>query len=207
MQFASYAAFREAVQILIDGDDISTSDLSVVSLDLMIGAGEIRVYRDLRSSSQDTALSLTVASNRATLPADFIELKGAPYVANFVTAIYAPWEALQNQVQIMGESRSNAFYYSFEGDTIMFYPSLQDGTVVSGRYYKKFNDISTGLNALFNRHPDVFLYAALVESAPFLGEVARMPVWQDRYQSLVQAANEQERRRITRGSKLATRVA
>ena len=56
MNFSSYADFRTKTQQGIDGDDISQSDLSVQVLDLIIGAGEQRVYRDLRSSTQDTAL-------------------------------------------------------------------------------------------------------------------------------------------------------
>jgi hypothetical protein len=72
---------------------------------------------------------------------------------------------------------------------------------------KRFPDLSTGLNALFTRHPDLFLYASLVESAVFVGESERGPAWELKYTSLVMAANEQERRRVTRGSKLQTRVA
>lgn len=206
MQFSNYAAFREAVQTLLDGDDVSQSDLSVATLDLIIGTGEIRIYRDIRSSTQDTALSLTVTSNVATMPADFIEFKGSPYVAGFDTSIYAPWEAVQNLIQTGADVGTHAAYFSFEGDTAIFYPAL-NGLTVSGRYYKRFNDISTGLNALFNRHPDIFLYAALAESAPFLGEMTRLSIWEQKYASLIHSANEQERRRVTRGSKLQTRVA
>jgi hypothetical protein len=207
MNFSNYADFRNKVQVQFDGDDISTSDLSVDVLDTIIGAGEQRIYRDLRSSTQDAPLSLTITSNVATLPADFLELRGAPYVAKWGVAIYAPWEALQNQIQLGANTAPNPVYYTFEGDTMIFYPALATGIVVTGRYYKRFADISTGLNALFTRHSDVFLYASLAASAPFLGELTRLPIWEQTYTGLVQAANEQERRRVTRGSKLQTRVA
>jgi hypothetical protein len=90
---------------------------------------------------------------------------------------------------------------------MQFYPLQADGTVITGTYIKRFADISTGLNALFTRHSDLFLYAALAESAPFLGELTRLPIWEQKYASLAQAVNEEERRRVTRGSKLQTRVA
>ena len=206
MNFSNYAAFRTAVQRLIEGDDISQSDLSVSTLDLLISMGENRIYRDVRSSTQDTALSLSVTANVATLPSDFLELRGAPYVGTFVPAIYAPWEALQSAIQIGAEMASHPVYYSFEGDTLIFYPQ-QNGVTVTGRYYKRFTDISGGLNAFFNRHEDLFLYASLAEAGPFLGETTRTEGWEGKYQLLARAANEQERRRITRGSKLQTRVA
>lgn len=205
MNFASYQDFRNRVQSLLDGDDISESDLSVPILDTIIGAGEIRVYRDIRSSTQDAGLSITATNNVAPLPADYLELKGAPYTAKFRAATYQPWETVQNYIQTGCTMSGQVTFYTFEGDTMIFYPP-QSGTI-TGRYYKRFADISTGLNALFTRHPDLFIYAALSESAPFLGELTRLPVWQQKYSELAQSANEQERRRVTRGSKLATRVA
>lgn len=209
MQFANYAAFRTAVQTLLDGDDISQSDLSVATLDLIIGAGEQRLYRDLRSSTQDAAFSAMTAGNAVTLPADFLEFHGAPYVGTFVVAKYVPWEQLTNMIQLKTGfygNNNHPVYYSFQSDQAFFFPLQADGVAVTGQYYKRFPDISTSLNALFTRHPDVFIYAALSESAPFLGEMTRLPVWDQKYTTLVQAANEQERRRYSRGGKLATRV-
>lgn len=205
MNFASYIDFRSKVQVMLDGDDISTSDLSTVTLDLIIGAGEQRIYRDVRSSTQDTPLSLTVTGNTAQLPVDYLELRGAPYVPTFRTTEYMPWEQITNLLQ-SGNGRVNPLYYSYQGDALIFYPLLDDGTIVTGQYYKRFADLSTGLNALFTRHADLFLYASLAESAPFLGEMTLLPVWETKYSGLMASVNEQERRRITRGSKLVTRV-
>lgn len=208
MNFTSYSDFRSNFQILLEGDDISTSDLSGDVLDLIIGAGERRIYREVKSSAQDTALSLTTTNNAAALPADFIELRGSPWVGTKCVATYAPWEQVTNLVNTATSSVSRSpIYYSFQSDTIFFYPTQGDGTVITGQYYKKFADISTGLNALFTRHSDLFIYAALSESAPFLGEMTRLPIWEQKYISLADAVNEEERRRVTRGSKLRTRVA
>lgn len=206
MQFSSYTDFRNRLHTLLDGDDISQSDLSTSVLDTLIGAGEQRLYRVMRSSTQDTALSLTVTSNTAALPSDFLELRGSPYVAANMPAVYAPWEAIQQKIQTGTQNANHPVYYSFEGDNLIFYP-VQSGVTVTGRYFKRFSDISTGLNALFNRHPDVFLYAALAEAGQFLGDSVRTPIWEQKFAALVGEANEQERRRMTRGSKLSTRIA
>ena len=206
MQFSNYADFRTKVQNLLDGDDISQSDLSVAVLDTVIGAGEQRLYRVLRSSTQDTALSVSVTSNVATLPSDFLELRGSPYVATNNPAIYAPWEAIQQKIQTGTQTFNHPVYYSFEGDTLIFYP-VQDGVTVTGRYYKRFSDISSGLNTLFNRHPDIFLYAALSEACLHFGDSSRLSAYEGKLNSLVAEANEQETRRVSRGSKLTTRIA
>src|SRR5258706_9865035 len=208
MTFSNYADFRNKVQVLLDGDDISTSELSVDVLDVIIGVGEQRIYRELHASCQDTSTTLAITSNVATLPSDFIELRGAPYVSTFGVAIYAPWEAVQNQIQLGANSAVAPVYYTFQGDTMIFYPLLGTGVSVAIQYYKKFTDIATGgLNALFNRHPDVFLYAALSASGPILGETTRTGVWERIYTGVMDAAKEQELRRVTRGAKLQTRIA
>jgi hypothetical protein len=206
--FSSYSDFRNKFQQMFDGDDISQSDISGNVLDLIIGAGEQRIYRELRSSTQETALSITTTGNLAPLPADFLELKGSPYIGNgFATANFIPAQQAQDAIQLNTSTMaSGPYYYSFQSDSMFFYPPQGDGVVITGTYYKRFPDISTGLNAFFTRHPDVFLYAGLAECAPFLGEMTRLPIWEKKYTDLVEGAAEQERRRITRGSKLQTRV-
>lgn len=209
MNFANYADFRTKVQQLIDGDDVSQSSLSVSILDLLIATGERDLYRSVRSSTQEAALSITVTNNAAPLPADFLELKGSPYIGNGrATARFLPAQQLQDGINLNTNTlTSGPIYYSFRSDTMIFYPPQATGIVITGTYYKKFADISGGtLNALFVRHPDLFLYAALAKSAPYVGEIQRLPVWQQEYSSIMSDVNEEERRRITRGSKLQTRV-
>lgn len=212
MNFSSYSNFRVAVQQLIDGDDISQSDLSVEVLDLLIAMGERRIYREVRSSTQDTAFSLTTTNNLVTLPSDFIELKGPPFVATFQVCEYVAWEVIQNSINLLvnlnGTFPGSPIYFSYQNDQILFYPHQPDATVVTGQYYKKFADISLGvLNALFTRHPDLFVYAALAESGPFLGELTRLPIWKESYFNLLQGVNDEERRRYKGRGKLQTKVA
>ena len=209
MFFANYAAFRDSFQQMFDGDDISTSDISGNILDLIIGLGEQRIYRDVRSSTQDVAFSVPVASNKAPLPADFLEMRGSIYVGNKPVSTYSPWEVVTNLINSGNTNTASAspLRCSFQSDSMIFYPVQGDGVIVTGQYYKRFPDISTGLHAMFNRHPDLFMYASLAESHLVLGEMTRGPEWESKYGGLATSANEQERRRVTRGSKLQTRIA
>lgn len=213
MQFDNYVDFRSKTQVMLDGDDISDSDLSVSVLDLIIGAGEQRIYNGtdtmpgLRSSAMEATLSLPVSLNAGTLPGDFLEMSGGAYVAGYRIAVYTPWEDIQNLLNVCPRSGTSPIRYSVQGDSLIFYPS-QDQVTLTGKYYRRFPDIAVGgLNPLFQRYPDIFLYAALAESAPFLGEKERMAVWETKFKALMGGANEQEKRRFTRGTKLATRIA
>ena len=207
MQFASYQDFRDQFQILLDGDDISTSDISGNVLDLIIAHGEQRIYRDCRSSTQDVPFSVAVTNNKAPLPADFLEMRGSIYVGTKAVTTYSPWEVVTNLINTGASTSSAPLRCSFQSDSMIFFPIQANGVVVTGQYFKRFPDISLGLNDMFTRHPDLFMYAALAEAAIPLGENTRGPGWEAKYSGLAMAANEQERRRVTRGSKLQTRVA
>jgi hypothetical protein len=207
--YPNYAAFRTTLQQLIDGDDISSSSISTNILDLMVSMGEKRLYRDVRSSTMDTTLAITTTNNSAQLPVDLLELRSV-YVALGRPATYMAYEQLQGRLQLCPTTRNKTAFYSFESDNLIFYPSLADGTLISGRYWKYFCSIVTeGLsgNSFFARYPELFLYAALAESGPYIGEVARLPEWKQRYVELVQDVRDFEIQRMRGGSKLSTRVA
>lgn len=205
MNFANYAEFRTRVQQLIDGDDVSVSDLSSTILDLLIDMGEQRIYREVRSSTMDTSLSVAVSSNSATLPSDLIELRSIYFTGERPLEIVTYEQMLTYQ----GDSPDTGIvrFAAQIADTLTFWPSAS-GTLL-GRYYKKFSDISSGItsNTLFARHPDLFIYAALSESAPFIGENERLPLWEEKYQERRAAANRDELVRVYGSSSLTTRVA
>jgi hypothetical protein len=88
------------------------------------------------------------------------------------------------------------------GDSVIFAPAAEDGAILAGRYFAKPAPLATALNPTFNRYPELFLYAALYVSAPFLGIQSRLPVWQGFYARLLAQANHSERMRVYGGSRL-----
>jgi hypothetical protein len=106
-----------------------------------------------------------------------------------------------------GGQGGSARMYTQQGTNLLFWPALSNGTTVGGRYYKKQADIGLGtLNAAFNRYPDVWLYAALAESAPFIGEDSRLAMWKQQYKARVLQANRNDRMRAAQGSRLTMRA-
>lgn len=205
MNFANYSEFRTRVQQLIDGDDVSVSDLSGDILDLMIATAEQRIYRDVRSSTMDTALSLTVTANVATLPTDLVQLKIAYFSG------YAPLQLVTYEQYLTKVSENvptgTVKFAAQQGDTLVFWPAAS-GTLL-GRYYKRFTDIAGGItsNTLFARHPDLFLYASLSELSGFLGDQKSLQVYEAKYQVCRTLANSDETRLTYGGSTLQVRVA
>lgn len=208
MQFANYPEFRTAVIRMMDGDDIDTT-FSLQTLDMLIALGESRIYdglpnaTGLRSSTMQAALSGAITGNALALPADCIELE----IVWLDPA--QPLEAVSEadmRVRSRWNSGGDARQYAQSGDSIIFLPEQSDGTAVGGRYFQRPADIKDGLHSTFNRYPELFLYAALAESAPFIGEDARIPMWEAMFMRWLTTANSIERNRASAGSRLRQKV-
>lgn len=205
MQFANYNAFRTGVIRLLLGDnDDESADTDTI--DLIIGLGESRVYRDLRSSAMETAFSgVTVTSNLAPIPSDMIEAS-VVYFTGKTPAEYIP-EVYALELINSGATLANEQYFFQQGDNLSFWPAVGNTTAVQGRYFKRFTDLKTGgLNAVFTRYPEIFLFAALAESAPFYGENENLPIWENKTAALIVSANRNERWRTASAGNLRIRT-
>ena len=57
----------------------------------------------------------------------------------------------------------------------------------------------------FARHPDVFVFAAMVEAMPFLGIESKTGMWNERYQLSLLDAMQDERVRVYGSGRLRIR--
>lgn len=83
-------------------------------------------------------------------------------------------------------------------------PSTDGSFAIDFKYIKDLAPLSASnpTNGLLTRHPDLYLYAALAESAPFYQHDERLPLWEQRYQQIVRELNiERERAEFGGGPK------
>ncbi len=207
MQFSNYSDFRTAVLKMIDGDDVGSGSISASTLDLLIALGESRVYHGdesvsgLRCADMEAALSLTVTANAATLPTDCLELSRVQFAGEKPLDYMSENEVL---TRLDAGGGSTARHYTQQGRSLTFYPTAT-GTV-GGRYYKRPADIAGGLHATFNRYPECFLFGALAEAAPFLGEDSRLPMWKQLWAGWMVSAQRTERLQASSGSRLTVKA-
>jgi hypothetical protein len=93
--------------------------------------------------------------------------------------------------------RTNPGYYTIDGKTLRVSAS---GTVTI-RLKKTFCPLSSTVacNWLLREHPDVYLYGALMQAAPFLKDDSRIPVWGQFFGNAIDSINKREIRRQTGG--------
>lgn len=173
---------------LIDGEDPETSDLSVETLTRLTIVAQQRLYRDVRSRWNEKSFTgVTVASNLAALPSDF----ESPSIVHFGGKALVPVSE-----QVIHDYQAGAAgtekYFAVAGSSFTFWPAIADGTALQGRYFARLprlTDTNISTNELFQNADDVFIYAALAESEPFLGKAEKLPQWEAKYAQIVERLN------------------
>lgn len=196
-----YATLQTAVADYLAVDNLTSF------IPNFIQNAEGKIYRSLRFSGNETALSVTISGGTATVPTDYLELKYANVVASSYISlervtperIYAEWPVRSGSSPPSAISRS--------GSTFIFGPYPGDYTI-TGIYYKRLPSLSVSntTNWFTSYAPEVLLYAALLEAQTFVLNDKRIPTWQSMLQQAMQTVVDSENSESQSGSSIATRV-
>lgn len=172
-----YASLKTAIAQELNRDDL-TNDIP-----LFIQTMERQTERQLRVREMLNEYPFVLDSLTEALPADFLEVRtinvddSVPYNLSFVSLDYfvkSPDTGKPLQFTILG---SNLKFNKIPD-------KAYDATLV---YYQKIPPLSDSVasNWLIEKHPDIYFYGALLNSAPFLREDARIATWIQLYQNAV----------------------
>jgi hypothetical protein len=196
MAITTYAELQTAVS-----NWLHRADLASVVPDL-ITLGEKRIFREVRVRVMESALNGTIASGVLAVPADYLELKSA-YID------YTPVQQLQRATPsaIYNEyplrvSTSKPRLIAREGSNFIFGPYPDGDYTVKGIYYAQPTTITSSDNALFVANPDLYLFAALAEAAPYIGNDSRVGLWEQKYMSVKMDMEASDRREYGAGGGL-----
>lgn len=191
MAITSYSTLQTEIANWLHRSDLTTYIQTFISL------GEDRIYRELRVKTMETALSGAISAGVLALPSDYIELKYA-YVVDtnsFILQRTTP-DALYQRYPDRTAGGSPRFI-AREGSNFIFGPYPDSTYTIKGIYYArltKLSDVNTS-NWFITDAPNLLLFAALAEAAPFLQNDERIPIWEAKYQdqkSQVQREDDNE---------------
>lgn len=196
---ATLAKLYTEVTRLLDGEDVTLSDVSVPTLERLLVVAQQRIYRDVHSRFNEKAFaSVTVTGNLAPLPSDFKELS----VLHFGRRTLIPVDEAVIRDYWASTGGGVEKYVARAGNDLTFWPAIADGTELQGRYYFAWPNLADGniaSNLLFQEADDLFIYGCLAESAAFFGEREKLPLWQAKYLSIATDLNRQSHRAIYSG--------
>jgi hypothetical protein len=199
MGLSSYTDLKTALSSHLDRSDLTSY------LDDFIDIAESMHQRDIRIREMIVRDNITIDSRQETVPSAVLEVISLRLLTTPVTVLeYVNMHEMNRlRQEVTGKPTRYTIHEEFEFDVtpaetytgeIIYYGSV---TALSG---------STSSNAILSKAPDLYLYAALMAAAPFLGADERIQTWGTLYKSGVEALNARARQARVVGP-LVSRVA
>ena len=145
-----------------------------------IKLAESRINRVLRVAEMERVSTVSLSQNGGVLPCDYLEWRGVS--GGFPTrdlSYITPGQSVEVSPN-GGEPRS----FSVAGNRLNVYPGNPPGGTVRMSYYAKVPDLTEDepTNWLLEKAPELYLYGALIETAPFLMDDSRLQTWTTLFQ-------------------------
>ena len=175
MSISTYSELQSAVADFLNRDDLASAVPTFIRL------AEARFSRDLRHWRMETRSTAELDTQYSAIPADFLQpirlqITDAP------TSEVAPISTAQ-MLQLRGDRNDRVgrpTNYALTAGGIELYPTPDLTYNASLVYYARIPALSASntTNWLLNEAPDVYLYGALVHSAPYLKDDNRLAIWE-----------------------------
>ena len=180
MAISTYNELLTAVENHLDRSDLDDRIPEFVVL------GEARIGREVKAKQMEQRVSTTPTTKYVSVPSDFVSLRGVRIEGTTIGWLdYVSPDAFFNNFASSNTNVSNK--YTIFGDELIF-PKTPTGDVELW-YYKKLTALASATNTLFTVNPDLYLYAALCASAPYLMADKRIGVWEGLYRQAKDSVN------------------
>ena len=177
MSYANCKELKDAIASWVDRTDLAAS------IPLFVANAEAMFNRTLRLQRMIERVVAQTDQQFVELPTDCAEVERVN-VDNVDLTYTPPFQVDDLRSAVQWQVGRAPAFYSVSGTAVELMPPPSSGTLVSVGlyYYQKITPLvnDADVNWLLLAHPDLYLYAALMETAPFLKDDSRIPVWEQR---------------------------
>ena len=197
MAITNYTELQDAIGEFLNRDDLATTIPTFISL------AEADLNRRIRHWRMEKRANAVLDSQYSAIPADFLEV-----IRFYITSNNTQPLELISQAELLDRKYRNLAtsgrpaYYAITAGEIEVYP-VPDGDYDAELYYHARTPSLSAANPtnwLLEYFPDVYLYSALVHTAPYLQEDNRVTVWAALQQSAIDAINAESEKSKFGGS-------
>lgn len=172
---ADYAELQTSIADFLLRDDLTAAIPTFIRL------CEARIDRELTHWRQERRSTATLDVQYSTIPTDFLRPIRLQLLDTYTGEI-APISTSQmlQMRQDRNDRPGRPEYYALTGGALELFPTPDDSYTASLVYYGRVPalSVSNTTNWLLTEAPDVYLYGALIHSAPYLKDDARLGVWE-----------------------------
>lgn len=197
MALNSYSALKSSIADWLNRDDLTATIPDFISL------AEAQLERRLPVQKRTQRSTATIDTQFSALPSDFVSAK------SLVLTSTAPVQPLTFLTEDELDAKKSVYrttgkplFFALIGNQIEVLPSPDTGYTAELTYVAtlaKLSDSNTS-NWLLERHPDVYLYGALLQAAPYLRDDERVALWTPLYgQAIEDMILQNERAAFSQG--------
>ena len=203
MSISTYSELKTAIADFLNRDDLTSIIPTFITL------AEAQINRDVRHFNMENRANAEASAQYLDRPSDWVETirihitSGGTRNLELLSAASMA-DKRQGSENIGGIPK----YYRHAERGFELYPT-PDGTYdVELLYYQKIPALSDAntANWLLEDHPDAYLYGALIHTAPYLAEDARVGVWAQLYSAAVSRINQSSKDASYSGTGLTLKV-
>ena len=202
MALSTYSEIKSTI-----ADYLNRADLTAV-LPSFVTLAESKFNRELRTRDMLTRVQTTSDDEYVSLPTDFLqhyslELDAAS--AQPPMDYIGPQEAKVLNAQ--NRTASTTYYYTVIDGAFEIIPAPGSDLDLRMVYYAKIPALSDSntTNWLLTKSPDLYLYSALLEAAPYLKDDDRVQLWAAARQQVMDAMNFESERAMRSSIQLTAR--
>lgn len=201
MAISNYSELKTAIADFLNRDDLTSVVSNFISL------AEASIARDLRHYSQEKRATANLNERFEVLPNDFLEMRRLQLDGTDPLRLIN-MDQMSDLRAKNDDLSGTPKFFCITANNIEFYPTPDTAYTMSMLYYARLDALSDSIttNWLLQRHPDVYLYGALLHTSPYLQEDSRLAVWASLYKSAIDALNYESNKAHSSGSALVMRV-
>lgn len=201
MAITTYSELKSAIADWLNRDDLTSTIPNFISL------AEAQLNRSVRHRKMVVRADATLDTPYFAVPADWLQTIRFQLNTNPVTPLLfvTPEQALEESM--VYSAAQQPLFYTMVGQQFQVVPNPDTSYDAELLYYAKIPTLSDAAptNWLLTESPDIYLYAALLQSAPYLKEDERVNVWAGLYERLVSDMMLADERARIGSSKLQSR--
>ena len=184
MAITTYAELQTSIANWLNRDDLTAVIPDFISLT------EAGINRDLRHYKMVNRVDATLDSRYVQVPADWLETLRFSLTTDGTRPLeMASLDDMIKNRQNNANATGTPKFYSHVGETIEIFPTPDGEYGMQLMYYQSIPDltVSNTYNWLLQDAPDIYLYGALLQAAPYLKDDARTQTWAALYSSAIQS--------------------
>ena len=203
MAISTYTELKASIANFLNRDDLTATIPDFISL------AESSINNEIRHWRMETRAETTLDGQFTGIPTDWLSTIRFHLTGNGTSSLeFMSLATIQNSRAARNDSAGTPTNYSLNSGQFELMPTPDGEQSAILMYYAKIPTLSgsSETNWLLTHHPDIYLYGALLHSAPYLKEDERAQTWAALYTAAVVRVNSASSRSTASGSGLRLKI-